>query len=191
MAGARGAAILEMGHGATRLHHESPVGLAAELRAELRSEKERAMTTLLSEILEAHGGLERWKQYQKVEATIVSGGGLFALKGVPQDPSPRRMTVWLHEERSSVFPYGAADQRTMFTPERVAIAFLSTHRSRSDSDASARACRAREADRPVSDEGRSGHCHAGLSLMDTLNIETAGLDGFDWGARTTDIMAAL
>ncbi len=31
------------------------------------------------------------------------------------------MTVWLHEERSSVMPYGAPDQRTMFTPERIAI----------------------------------------------------------------------
>ena len=31
------------------------------------------------------------------------------------------MTVWLHEERSSVVPYGAPDQRTMFTPERIAI----------------------------------------------------------------------
>jgi TPR repeat protein len=31
------------------------------------------------------------------------------------------MTVWLHEERSSVFPYGASDQRTAFTPERIAI----------------------------------------------------------------------
>jgi hypothetical protein len=30
---------------------------------------------------------------KKVDATIVSGGGLFPLKGVPQDPSPRRMTV--------------------------------------------------------------------------------------------------
>lgn len=58
---------------------------------------------------------------KKVEATIVSGGGLFALKGVLQDSDPRRMTVWLHEERSSVFPYGAPDQRRMFTPDRIAI----------------------------------------------------------------------
>ena len=79
------------------------------------------MSELLTNILEAHGGLDRWHQYHKVEATIVSGGGLFPLKGVPQDSNPRRMTVWLHEERSSVFPFGAPDQRTMFTPERVAI----------------------------------------------------------------------
>src|SRR5258706_13374563 len=79
------------------------------------------MNELLARIIDAHGGMERWRGYEKVEATIVSGGGLFALKGVLQDSSPRRMTVWLHEERSSVSPYGAPDQRTMFTPERIAI----------------------------------------------------------------------
>jgi len=79
------------------------------------------MNELLAGILDAHGGMERWKKFEKVEATIVSGGGFFPLKGVLQDADPRRMTVWLHEERSSVFPYGAPDQRTMFTPERIAI----------------------------------------------------------------------
>ena len=79
------------------------------------------MNELLTRILDAHGGMDSWKRYEKVEATIVSGGGLFALKSVPQDAAPRRMTVWLHEERSSVQPFGAPDQRTMFTPERIAI----------------------------------------------------------------------
>src|SRR3981189_1653087 len=79
------------------------------------------MNELLGRILDAHGGIDRWNGYQKVEATIVTGGGFFALKGVLQDPDPRRMTVWLHEERSSVTPYGAADHRTMFTPDRIAI----------------------------------------------------------------------
>jgi hypothetical protein len=76
---------------------------------------------LLTEIIEAHGGMDRWNGYEKINATIVSGGGFFSLKGTIQDPEPRRMTVWLHEERSSVFPYGAPDQRTMFTPARIAI----------------------------------------------------------------------
>ena len=79
------------------------------------------MNELLARILDAHGGMDRWNEYDKVDATIVSGGGLFALKGVLQDPNPRRMTVWLHEERSSVMPYGAPDQRTVFTPDRIAI----------------------------------------------------------------------
>ncbi|MEJ0026520.1 MAG: hypothetical protein WDN01_10870 [Rhizomicrobium sp.] len=79
------------------------------------------MSALLAEIIDAHGGTERWRRYEKVEATIVSGGGFFALKGLLQDAAPRRMTVWLHEERSSVQPYGAADQRSMFTPGRIAV----------------------------------------------------------------------
>jgi hypothetical protein len=79
------------------------------------------MNELLARIVDAHGGMDRWNGYQKVGAAIVTGGGFFALKGVLQDPNPRRMTVWLHEERSSVMPYGAPDQRTMFTPERIAI----------------------------------------------------------------------
>ena len=79
------------------------------------------MNELLARILDAHGGMHLWNGYERVEATIVTGGGFFPFKGVIQDSSPRRMTVWLHEERSSVFPYGAPDQRTMFTPERIAI----------------------------------------------------------------------
>jgi hypothetical protein len=79
------------------------------------------MNELLTKVLDAHGGLERWRSYAKVEATIVSGGGFFALKGVLPDADPRRMAVWLHEERSSVTPYGAPDQRTMFTPDRITI----------------------------------------------------------------------
>src|SRR6516162_4602624 len=79
------------------------------------------MNELLGRILDAHGGMDRWDRYEKVHATIVTGGGLFPLKGVPQDRSPRRVTAWLHEERSSVSPYGAPDQRTMFTPNRIAI----------------------------------------------------------------------
>ena len=79
------------------------------------------MNKLLGQILDAHGGVDRWREYAKVDATIVSGGGFFALKGFLPDPNPRRLTAWLHEERSSVTPFGTADQRTMLTPDRIAI----------------------------------------------------------------------
>jgi hypothetical protein len=64
--------------------------------------------------------MDRWKGYEKVEVTVVSGG-FFSLKGRPQDSAPRRMTVWLHEERTSITPYGASDQRAVFTPQRISI----------------------------------------------------------------------
>ena len=39
------------------------------------------------------------------------GSQYASLKGRQQDSAPRRMTVWLHEERTSISPYGASDQR--------------------------------------------------------------------------------
>ena len=77
-----------------------------------RCEKGKGMDELPAEILEAHGGQERWNQYERVEATIVSGGGLFPLKGVPQDSSPRRMTARLHEGGARARSRGACCART-------------------------------------------------------------------------------
>jgi hypothetical protein len=79
------------------------------------------MTDVLDSVLEAHGGLDHWRKFTQVEATAVTGGGLWAIKGQPQDPLPRRMSVALDREWASVRPFGADDQKTAFTPERVAI----------------------------------------------------------------------
>ena len=59
------------------------------------------MVDLLSAVLHAHGGLDKWRQFSRVQATIVTGGGLWAIKGQPQDPLPRRMTVALDHEWAS------------------------------------------------------------------------------------------
>jgi hypothetical protein len=76
---------------------------------------------LLEQVLQAHGGLDRWNSFEKVQATIITGGQLFGMKGTPQDSTPRRMTVATKREWASVTPYGADDQRTDFTPNRIAI----------------------------------------------------------------------
>ena len=79
------------------------------------------MSDLLDLILQAHGGLECWKKFNRVTATAVTGGGLWPMKGAGLDPSPRVMTVRLHEEWASVSPFGQPDWHTVFTPDRVAI----------------------------------------------------------------------
>ncbi|MET0634386.1 MAG: hypothetical protein ABWZ25_00080 [Chitinophagaceae bacterium] len=75
----------------------------------------------VGEILEAHGGLDRWNRLSKVNVTIVSGGKLFGLINQPQDGTPRFLEVALHEERLSMTPYGGPDKKTNFTPTRIAI----------------------------------------------------------------------
>src|SRR5262249_9510605 len=57
-------------------------------------------------------------------ATIVRRNHARALVGAVEE--------WLHEERLSVSPYGAADQRRMFTPDRIAIETLMALWLRSD-----------------------------------------------------------
>ena len=83
--------------------------------------RETEVDTLLQNVLHAHGGIDRWHSLKRVDATIISGGGFFALKGIIQDADPRRVTSWLHEERMSLQPYGAPDQRSVFTADRVAV----------------------------------------------------------------------
>jgi hypothetical protein len=70
---------------------------------------------LLEQAIEAHGGLDRWNRFEKVEAQIDSGGGFFRFKGVPL-VGPRQLTVWLHEQRAMIAPVGADGPRVLFTP---------------------------------------------------------------------------
>jgi hypothetical protein len=79
------------------------------------------MNDLLTTVIDAHGGLERWSQLEAVSARLIQGGALWALKGhegVLDDVFARAS---LHQERESHHPFGAPDRRSAFTPERVAI----------------------------------------------------------------------
>lgn len=76
---------------------------------------------LVQKALEAHGGLNRWNCFSTVQATIVTGGQLFGMKGTPQDPAARRMSVSTKGQWASIQPFGADDQRTDFTANRIAI----------------------------------------------------------------------
>ena len=76
---------------------------------------------LLDQVLIAHGGLDRWNSFDTVRATLVTGGSLWGAKGLTQDSAPRQMTVWLHEQKASVTPFGGPNKRTAWSPDRIAI----------------------------------------------------------------------
>ena len=46
------------------------------------------MAELLDLVLQAHGGIERWRTFDTVRATFVSSGGLLPLKGLDVAPKP-------------------------------------------------------------------------------------------------------
>jgi hypothetical protein len=79
------------------------------------------MNDLLTSVIEAHGGLERWSRLNNVSARLIQGGALWPLKGQEGVLDDVHVTASLHEERVSHHPFGAADRHSAFTPERVAI----------------------------------------------------------------------
>lgn len=76
---------------------------------------------LLTDVLDAHGGLTRWQTYDHLDAELVSGGLLYDLKGQHTDQTPRHVRVLLGRVATSIQPFGAVDQRLNFTATRTAI----------------------------------------------------------------------
>ena len=72
---------------------------------------------LLAEVLDAHGGLERARGFTTVAADVVSGGFLWALKGIPLDAAPRRMTSGLRRPWTRTEPFGSVDWHMTYAPE--------------------------------------------------------------------------
>ena len=79
------------------------------------------MRELLDMVLRAHGGFDRWSTFEKVTATIVSGGGLLPMKGIKIDPQPLEGIATIHHESTVIRPFGRPDWQMVFTPERVVI----------------------------------------------------------------------
>jgi hypothetical protein len=56
------------------------------------------MHDLLARAIAAHGGLDRWNTFKRVTVTLVTGGDLWPMKGLEQDPNPREETLTLHSD---------------------------------------------------------------------------------------------
>jgi hypothetical protein len=87
----------------------------------LSSVSAAALNPLLDEALEAHGGLERWRQFEGLSSTIISGGQLWPLKGVHMIPTARRAATDFHRQWTTVTPFGEPDWTMTWTPEHVAV----------------------------------------------------------------------
>ncbi len=79
------------------------------------------MTQLKDFVIKAHGGLDRWRQFNQLSADLIQGGVLWPVKGHPDTLARTAVTVGLKEEWASHAPFGAGNRRSRFTPDRVAI----------------------------------------------------------------------
>lgn len=77
--------------------------------------------TVLATVLDAHGGVERWRRFDRVTAKVVSGGFLWAMKGIALDSAPRRMTSEFARQWTRTEPFGDPEWHMTYQPDRVAI----------------------------------------------------------------------
>ncbi len=79
------------------------------------------MTNLLDLTVAAHGDLDRFNQLKTLSVHDSASGALWSLKGQEGALDNTRLTVDLHREHVSYVPFKLANQRTDFTPQRVAV----------------------------------------------------------------------
>jgi hypothetical protein len=79
------------------------------------------MNALIEQILEAHGGLARWKSHDRMSAHLSQGGILWPLKGHGGMLDEVDVKVELKQQWTSHAPFGAPDRRTAVTPQRAVI----------------------------------------------------------------------
>ncbi len=79
------------------------------------------MTDLLDFVIEAHGGLARFESFRSLEADLVQGGVLWALKGKPTVLEHAHVKIDLATEHTSHSPFAPTQNHSNFTPNRVTI----------------------------------------------------------------------
>ena len=72
-------------------------------------------------VVEAHGGLARWKKLGTIEGAMSSTGLLWERKGWPDVFKNVRATADIREQRISFSPFTAPDLRSVYRPDRVTI----------------------------------------------------------------------
>lgn len=77
--------------------------------------------SLLEEILDAHGGFERWRRHKGIASTIVTGGMLWEIKGVNLVRTSRRATSEFRRQWTRITPFGEPDWTMTWTPEQVQV----------------------------------------------------------------------
>ena len=77
--------------------------------------------TLLNKVLQAHGGLDAWKNVKQLDVKLTAKGPLFQLKHQPAGLQDVTLRIDPHSPRVEISPFPKAGSRGIYTPERVWI----------------------------------------------------------------------
>lgn len=79
------------------------------------------MNSIAQSIIDAHGGLTQWRKFTKVQADLVQGGALWALKGQSGVLDRTTVTVATDRQWASHAPFGTLAVKSEFTGDRISL----------------------------------------------------------------------
>lgn len=79
------------------------------------------MIPLLKLAIEAHGGLDRWRQVHAIDCKLTIGGSVWQLKGLPQGLVDVALHVEPADRLVTITPFGPEGAAGYFRPDRVWI----------------------------------------------------------------------
>jgi hypothetical protein len=79
------------------------------------------MSDLMTLVLEAHGGVQRWQELKSLRVSASIGGAMWGMKG--QSDILKQVTAQIdcHQQHVVYQPFTAPDRRVIFEPQRTAI----------------------------------------------------------------------
>ncbi|MDR6555106.1 hypothetical protein [Paenibacillus qinlingensis] len=84
------------------------------------------MNELLALAVKAHGGLEQWKKFSKVNARVSGGGVLWHLKGNPGLLDDYNLVADIHKQNVVINRFGSVDRSSTYSPDQVSIKDINT-----------------------------------------------------------------
>jgi len=100
---------------------EQHIARVSEARKKPSAGRRPNMNEIAKLAIDAHGGLDRWKRFSTLSVHGINGGLLWGAKGKAGVLDDVTITVDLRNERASHWPFGSADRRSRFEPQRVAL----------------------------------------------------------------------
>lgn len=79
------------------------------------------MSDLRDFVLQAHGGLQPWREVQSLDVRVSLTGSLYRLKGYPERVPIVTVSIDARRQAVTITPYSRPDGRGFFTPDRVWI----------------------------------------------------------------------
>jgi hypothetical protein len=87
-------------------------------------DKDRSMNDLLAFVLDAHGGLKRWNEFEALKAEVSIDGAIWHLKQQAGLLADKVFEINTHTERVTITPFTTADRRSVFVPDRLTLETL-------------------------------------------------------------------